>query len=135
MSRTITSNRADCRHQSFSEFERAGWEDPTIVARYDEHLSVVTTQSIDALLDDAGVRVGSRLLDVATGAGYVAGAALQRGATPLGIDFSAAQIRLARTRYPPRSLNRRMPSRCLSNRPVSTRWSAPSVYVISRGRT
>ena len=86
--------------QSFSEFERAGWENPHIVAGYDEHLSVVTTQSVPALLDAAGVHTGSRVLDVATGAGYVAGAAFDRGAEAIGIDFSAAQIQLARERYP-----------------------------------
>ena len=87
-------------NQLFSDFERNGWEDSETVARYDEHISVVTTQSIAALLDSAAVRAGSRVLDVATGAGYVAAAALQRGAGPVGIDFSAAQVRLARDRHP-----------------------------------
>ena len=86
--------------QSFREFEQAGWEDAGVVANYHEHLSGVTTQSVDALLDAAGVRNGSRVLDVATGAGYIAGAAAQRGADAIGIDFSAAQVRMARERYP-----------------------------------
>lgn len=86
--------------RSFREFEQAGWEDPTLVTKYHEHLSGVTTQSAGALLDAAGVRKGSRVLDVATGAGYVAGAAAQRGADAIGIDFSAAQVELARQTYP-----------------------------------
>ena len=86
--------------QSFQKFERAGWEDPDIAAGYDEHLSSVTTQSIAALLDAAGVGHGSRVLDVATGAGYVASAAARRGADPIGIDFSLAQVRMARERNP-----------------------------------
>ena len=86
--------------QSFREFEQAGWEDPDVVTGYDEHLSGVTTQSVDALLDDAGVGRGAGVLDVATGAGYVADAAARRGADPVGIDFSAAQVRMARARYP-----------------------------------
>ena len=85
---------------SFHEFEQGGWEDAATVAGYDEHLSVVTTQSIDALLDAAAVAAGTRLLDVATGAGYVAAVASRRGADPVGIDFSAAQVRMARDRYP-----------------------------------
>jgi ubiquinone/menaquinone biosynthesis C-methylase UbiE len=85
---------------SFSDFERDGWEDAATVARYDEHLSIVTTQSIAVLLDSAAVRAGSRVLDVATGAGYLAAAALRYGADPVGIDFSAAQVRLARERHP-----------------------------------
>jgi len=86
--------------QSFREFEQAGWEDLGVIAKYHEYLSGVTTQSVDALLDAAVIRHGSRVLDVATGAGYVAGAAAQRGAEAIGIDFSAAQVRMARERYP-----------------------------------
>jgi ubiquinone/menaquinone biosynthesis C-methylase UbiE len=86
--------------QSFREFEQAGWENPHVVSKYHEHLSAVTTQSIGPLLDAAGVCQGSRVLDVATGAGYVAGAATQRGADATGIDFSAAQVRMARDTYP-----------------------------------
>jgi len=86
--------------EAFADFERAGWEDAGIVAGYDEYLSVVTTQSIPALLDGAGVRAGSRVLDVATGGGYAAQAAYRRGADVVGIDFSEAQIRLARKRHP-----------------------------------
>ena len=58
--------------RSFREFEQAGWENARVVANYHEHLSGVTTQSVEALLDAAGIRNGSRVLDVATGAGYVA---------------------------------------------------------------
>lgn len=85
---------------SFRDFEQAGWEDAGVAANYHQHLSGVTTQSVNALLDAAGIRNGSRMLDVATGAGYVAGAAAQRGADATGIDFSTAQVRLARENYP-----------------------------------
>lgn len=85
---------------SFGDFELAGWEDEATAAEYDRHLSLVTIQSIEALLDDAGVKRGHKVLDVASGAGYVAAAAAQRGADSLGIDFSTAQVRLARARYP-----------------------------------
>ena len=50
--------------QSFRDFERAGWEDARVVELYEQHLSRITTQSIGALLDTAGVRSGMRLLDV-----------------------------------------------------------------------
>lgn len=86
--------------QSFGDFELAGWEDESIAAAYDRHLSLVTTQSIQALLDDAHLSSGDRVLDIATGAGYVAAAAARRGAQPVGLDFSATQVRLARERYP-----------------------------------
>ena len=41
-----------------------------------------------------------RVLDVATGAGYAAAAASERGATAVGLDFSATQLTLARQYYP-----------------------------------
>jgi SAM-dependent methyltransferase len=86
--------------QSFQEFERAGWEDSGVVTHYHEHISGVTRQSVDALLDAAGITNASRVLDVATGAGYIAEAAKQRGADAIGVDFSAAQVRMACERHP-----------------------------------
>lgn len=86
--------------QSFREFEHAGWEDTGVCSYYDEQLSVITRQAINALLDAAGVRRGTRVLDVATGAGYVAGTAAERGAEAFGVDFSLTQVNLARQRYP-----------------------------------
>lgn len=85
---------------SFGDFELAGWEDESTAAAYDRHLSLVTTQSVEALLDDAHLSSGQKVLDIATGAGYVAAAAARRGAQPVGLDFSATQLRLARERYP-----------------------------------
>jgi ubiquinone/menaquinone biosynthesis C-methylase UbiE len=86
--------------ESFRDFEHAGWADPDVCATYDDFFSSLTAQSIGALLDAAHVSAGSRVLDVATGPGYVAGAALARGAEVTGADFSAEQVRLARQRYP-----------------------------------
>ena len=86
--------------QSFGEFELAAWEDATLADKYHEHLSALTKQSIGALLDAAHVGAGRRVLDVASGAGYVADEARQRGADAIGIDFSAAQVRMARAIYP-----------------------------------
>lgn len=86
--------------ESFRDFEHAGWADKGVCASYHDHFSSLTTQSIGALLDAAGVGARSRVLDVATGAGYVAGSALERGADVIGADFSAEQVRLAGQRYP-----------------------------------
>jgi len=86
--------------QSFREFEVAGWQDTSVCSNYDHHLSALTTQAIGALLDAAGIQRGTRVLDVATGAGYAAAAAAERGADATGVDFSASQVTLARTRNP-----------------------------------
>jgi SAM-dependent methyltransferase len=84
----------------FHEFERRGWQQEDTARHYDAFFAQVTTQTIEPLLDAATVARGALLLDVACGAGYVAGAAAGRGAKATGVDFSAAQIALGRRRYP-----------------------------------
>jgi SAM-dependent methyltransferase len=86
--------------ESFQEFERRGWSDAEISAEYHARFAALTTQSVAPLLDAVGVARDQRLLDVATGAGYVAAAATERGARAVGIDFSASQVALAKRHYP-----------------------------------
>lgn len=85
---------------TFRDFEYAGWNQPGTCEKYDQHFGPVTRQSMAALLDAAGVRKGSRVLDVCTGAGHGAGLAAERGALATGVDFSPVQVELARARYP-----------------------------------
>lgn len=88
----------DSELRAFEEFEKSGWEnaaDP-----YHEHWGLLSSQSAGPMLDAAEVSAGSRVLDVATGAGYVAAAAAHRNATAIGVDFSSAQVELARRTYP-----------------------------------
>jgi SAM-dependent methyltransferase len=84
--------------QTFHDFEQSGWQ--RAADRYTDAFGGLTEQTIPALLDAVGARHGVRLLDVATGPGFVAAAAAARGATVVGIDFSRAMIGLARERYP-----------------------------------
>ncbi len=58
------------------------------------------TQAIEPVLNAAGVVAGSRVLDVATGPGIIAAAALERGATPKGIDSAEKMVDVARARHP-----------------------------------
>ena len=53
-----------------------------------------------AMLRAARVKAGVRVLDVATGAGYVAAAACKLGAKSVGLDFSRAQVDLAQRVHP-----------------------------------
>lgn len=85
---------------SFRDFEHQGWSAEDVAAGYHDYFSPITTQAIEALLDAAGVGRGTRVVDVATGAGYAAAAAAKRRATVVGIDFSAAQLALARRHCP-----------------------------------
>jgi ubiquinone/menaquinone biosynthesis C-methylase UbiE len=83
---------------AFRRFEHDGWE--KLPQDYHDAFSRLTTQVIPALLDAAGVRRGTALLDVASGPGYVADAAAQRGAQVVGVDFAASMVEAARRRYP-----------------------------------
>jgi ubiquinone/menaquinone biosynthesis C-methylase UbiE len=83
---------------NFREFEQAGWE--KLPQHYDRAFGALTVQVIPALLDAVGARRGTRLLDVASGPGYVARAAAERGADVLGIDFSSAMVASARQLNP-----------------------------------
>jgi 2-polyprenyl-3-methyl-5-hydroxy-6-metoxy-1,4-benzoquinol methylase len=74
---------------AFWEFERDGWE--RAAARYEECWTD-TLLFVEPLLDAAGVRAGSRLLDLACGPGLVSQAAAARGARPVELDVAAAMI-------------------------------------------
>ena len=84
---------SDADLKAFSDFERSGWE--TAAAPYHHHRGDVSTQSAAAMLDAARVSTGSRVLDIATGAGYVAAEVKRMGASAVGVDFSEAQVELA----------------------------------------
>jgi SAM-dependent methyltransferase len=83
---------------NFREFEHAGWIH--VPRQYHESWGALTSQTIPALLDAAGAGIGVKLLDIATGPGYVAGAAAERGANVIAVDFSASMIAQARQIYP-----------------------------------
>jgi SAM-dependent methyltransferase len=84
--------------QRFREFEHSGWE--TIPESYHQAFGRLTAQAIDPLLNAVGTKRGIRIIDIATGPGYVAAAAARRGATVLGIDFSAAMVAHAQRLHP-----------------------------------
>jgi SAM-dependent methyltransferase len=83
---------------AFNAFEAAGWE--AKATGYDRFFGAITTRVIDDLLDAAGVGPGSRVLDVATGPGYVAAAAARRGASVLGLDISSSMVAMASDLHP-----------------------------------
>ena len=80
--------------ERFRSFEHAGWEG--IPAGYHEAFGTLTTQAIKSLLDAVKLKKSMSFLDIACGPGYVAAAAAKRGATVLGVDFSAAMVAQAR---------------------------------------
>jgi SAM-dependent methyltransferase len=89
-------SESECR--AFAEFEKRGWD--RAANPYHHHFGSLTQQSSVALLDAARVHAISKVLDVATGPGYVAASARERGADVIGLDFSPTQVELARKTYP-----------------------------------
>jgi len=84
--------------EKFRHFEHTGWE--KIPDTYHEAFGQLTTQAIEPLLDAARVKRAMTFLDIASGPGYVAAAAAKRGATVLGVDFSAAMVAHAKRLHP-----------------------------------
>jgi len=82
----------------FHDFEQAGWE--RAADHYGDAFGGLTSQTIPPLLRATGVTKGTRLLDVASGPGYVAAAAAKQGASVVGVDFSPEMVGLARRRHP-----------------------------------
>ena len=83
---------------AFNAFEAAGWERQ--VSGYEDFFGPISTRLVAPLLDAARVDRGARVLDVASGPGYVAAAAAERGASVIGVDIAEGMIALARERHP-----------------------------------
>jgi ubiquinone/menaquinone biosynthesis C-methylase UbiE len=84
--------------RAFNSFEAEGWEQRA--GGYHDFFAAITGRAIDPLLDAAAVGEGSRVLDVATGPGYVAAAAQGRGADATGVDIAAEMVALASRLHP-----------------------------------
>ncbi|HIN66509.1 MAG TPA: class I SAM-dependent methyltransferase, partial [Candidatus Obscuribacterales bacterium] len=92
---------AKVSNQTFKEFEHEGWE--AVAGGYHDHFGSLTRQTIEPMLDSLGTGrkdQGAKLLDIATGPGYVAQAARQRGYEVTAIDFSNEMVERAKVLYP-----------------------------------
>src|SRR5437660_11064012 len=83
---------------AFNAVEAAGWERQ--VSGYEDFFGPITTRLVGPLLDAAEVDRGARVLDVASGPGYVAAAAAGRGAVVIGVDIAEGMISRARRLHP-----------------------------------
>jgi SAM-dependent methyltransferase len=84
--------------KAFQEFEHDGWQHAS--DDYHRYFGGLTAQTIGPLLDSVANARGGRMLDIASGPGYVAAAAKLRGWTAVGIDFSDAMVAMARKLHP-----------------------------------
>ena len=83
---------------AFTKFEHEGWE--RVADKYDSVWASSTRQFIPPLLDAANIAKEMSILDVGCGPGYVSAAAAERGAKPIGLDFSAEMIAIAKKMFP-----------------------------------
>jgi ubiquinone/menaquinone biosynthesis C-methylase UbiE len=83
---------------AFDEFEASAWEER--VEGYAGFFGAVTGRLVEPLLDLARVGPGTRVLDVASGPGYVAAEAGRRGATVSGADVAEAMVARAAIEHP-----------------------------------
>src|ERR1043166_1871342 len=91
-------NAMDSDPHGIRAFEHAIWQ--RVAADYGDTFAAATRGFIKPLLDAAGVGARTRVLDVCCGPGLAAGAAVARGATVAGVDFSAAMLGIARVAQP-----------------------------------
>jgi ubiquinone/menaquinone biosynthesis C-methylase UbiE len=84
--------------EAFKKFEREGWEQST--SGYSSHFGLLTQQVVPALLREVGIKPSDRLLDVASGPGYVAAKAFEMGCAVWAVDISESMIAASKKLYP-----------------------------------
>lgn len=94
----MASDEVSIDLDAFDEFEASAWEER--VEGYAGFFGAVTGRLVAPLLDLAQVGPGKRVLDVATGPGYVAAEAARRGATVWGVDVAEAMVARAGAEHP-----------------------------------
>jgi SAM-dependent methyltransferase len=86
--------------------------DPDVVAKYeretwsrcaDDYVDTfagITAETVPMLLEAAGIRPGSKVLEIGSGPGHVADLLVQAGTSVTGVDFSSKMVEVAQNRYP-----------------------------------
>src|SRR5215472_7691914 len=82
----------------FDAYERRLWAGRA--GAYERGFGRLTAHTAGPLLDAAGVSIGTRLLDVGTGPGVVAGAAVVRGARVTAVDAEPSMAEAAARNVP-----------------------------------
>ena len=84
--------------ETVARFENETWS--RCAKGYMDGFGALVAEGIAPLLDEVKVSGGDRVLDVGTGPGLVASMAAERGANPVGLDFSEAMLAEARRIHP-----------------------------------
>jgi len=83
---------------TFKDYELQGWSEKA--EAYGSLFGTATVHIAGPMLDAAAVGRGTRLLDIASGPGFVAASGAGRGADVIGADFAQPMVEQARRRYP-----------------------------------
>ena len=94
----MTSHEESIDLDAFDEFEAGAWEDR--VEGYAGFFGSITGRLAEPLLDASRVGAGTRVLDIASGPGYVAAEAARRQASASGVDVAEAMVARARAEHP-----------------------------------
>lgn len=87
-------------YSAFKELEIRGWADAARAADYVKMFAQAADRAIGPLIDAAGAKGGTKVLDLCCGQGNVSEALVARGCQVTGADFSPAMIEMARARVP-----------------------------------
>jgi len=81
-----------------AEYERETWS--RCADDYVDTFAGITAETVPLLAEAAGIRSGSRVLEIGSGPGHVADILIQTGANVAGVDFSPRMVEVAQSRYP-----------------------------------
>ena len=98
MPEDLSTSSTSVTSLTFDEAERVLWADSG--PGYEAVYASLCAHTIPALLDAAAVSSGSAVLDVGTGTGTVARAAVERGAKVTAVDAEPSMLDLARGKVP-----------------------------------
>lgn len=81
----------------FERFEYLGWQ--KAAAKY-SRFSLLTQQTVGDLIEHLNIQSGDKVLDVASGPGFLASRVREVGGEPIGIDLSGEMVYQAKKNYP-----------------------------------
>jgi SAM-dependent methyltransferase len=84
--------------KTFAQYETEGWQKNA--SAYDDVVLPLTRHVFDPILDSLGKVQGQRILELASGTGHLAAAAVERGASVQAIDAAANMVEIARKTAP-----------------------------------
>jgi len=90
--------------REFENYERYQWEEESVIRAYHDYfgplMQETTRPLVRAISNHANDLSGKKVLDIASGIGYIGSAAHEHGADVTALDFSAAAMEFAATHYP-----------------------------------